>query len=149
MFDYDSWVNSYEINLAQARIQMLAIDASHDVALAAWYDSDFNYALLVTITGLGSVVECFSNLLLAWGIDHALNKVSDLAEGIRDDFTDLCTGEAYELTLQKMLGAYIAAPDLDRRSHRYLLDAFSASLYDKPFDETYHAEWVQRFLSWE
>lgn len=61
-------------------------------------------------------------------------------------------GEApdeYELTLIKMLGAYIAAPEIDRRSHRYLLDAFRASMYNKPFDLSYHTEWVRRFATWE
>lgn len=77
---------------------------------------------------------------------YNITKLFDIIGGRLDD---LEVGAGYELTLQKMLGAYIAAPDLDRRSHRYLLDAFSASLYKKPFDLSYHTEWVRRFESWE
>ena len=54
----------------------------------------------------------------------------------------------YELTLVKIIEAYIAADDDHRTGHRLLLDAYKSSMYDKPFDKEYHALWVQRFRSW-
>ena len=56
--------------------------------------------------------------------------------------------EPYELTLVKMIEAYINADDDHRSGHRLLLDAYQASMYDKPFDQEYHAAWIQRFRSW-
>ncbi len=58
-----------------------------------------------------------------------------------------CVGE-YELTLVKMIEAYIAADDDHRSAQRLLFDAYQASMYDKPFDQEYHALWIQRFRSW-
>lgn len=57
-------------------------------------------------------------------------------------------GVEYELTLVKMIEAYINADDDHRSAHRLLLDAYQASMYDKPFDREYHAAWIQRFRSW-
>ena len=54
----------------------------------------------------------------------------------------------YELTLINMIQAYIDAHDDHRSAHRLLLDAYQASMYDKPFDKEYHAGWIQRFRSW-
>ncbi len=56
--------------------------------------------------------------------------------------------EPYELTLIKMIEAYIDADDDHRSAQRLLFDAYQASMYDKPFDREYHATWVQRFRSW-
>jgi len=56
--------------------------------------------------------------------------------------------EEYELTLVKIIEAYIDADDDHRSAHRLLLDAFQASMYDKPFDLQYHSDWVKRFRSW-
>ncbi len=58
-----------------------------------------------------------------------------------------CVAE-YDLTLVKIIEAYIAADDDHRSAHRLLLDAYQASMYDKPFDQEYHASWIQRFRSW-
>jgi len=57
-------------------------------------------------------------------------------------------GDPYELTLVKMIEAYIAADDDHRSAQRLLFDAYQASMYDKPFDQEYHNSWVQRFRSW-
>ncbi len=54
-----------------------------------------------------------------------------------------------ELTLIQMIEAYINADDDARSAHRLLLDAYQASMYDKPFDREYHALWIQRFRSWQ
>lgn len=57
--------------------------------------------------------------------------------------------EEYELTLIKIIEAYLDANDDARSAQRLLFDAYKASMYDKPFDEEYHALWIQRFQSWE
>jgi len=51
-------------------------------------------------------------------------------------------------TLIDFIEAYINAEDDHRSAHRLLLDAYQSSMYDKPFDQEYHAQWVQRFRSW-
>ncbi len=57
-------------------------------------------------------------------------------------------GDPYELTLVKMIGAYTHAHDDHRAGLLMLMDAYRASMYDKPFDREYHALWIQRFKSW-
>jgi len=61
---------------------------------------------------------------------------------------DVPAGPEYELTLIKMIEAYIKADDDHRSAQRLLFDAYQASMYDKPFDREYHAQWIQRFRSW-
>jgi len=51
-------------------------------------------------------------------------------------------------TLIDFIEAYINADDDHRSAHRLLLDAYQSSMYDKPFDQEYHAQWVKRFRSW-
>ena len=51
-------------------------------------------------------------------------------------------------TLLDFIEAYIDADDDHRHAHRLLIDAYQASMYDKPFDREYHALWIQRFRSW-
>ncbi len=53
-----------------------------------------------------------------------------------------------ELSLLKMIDAYINADDDARSAQRLLFDAYQASMYDKPFDLEYHTDWVRRFRSW-
>jgi len=55
----------------------------------------------------------------------------------------------HDLSLVKWIEWYIDAKDDHRSAHRLLLDAYQASMYDKPFDKEYHASWIQRFRSWE
>ena len=52
-------------------------------------------------------------------------------------------------TLLDFIEAYINADDDHRSAHRLLIDAYQASMYDKPFDQEYHNSWVQRFKSWQ
>lgn len=149
MFDYDGWIDDFDSRLDEAAVYRQwmegdAVEARYEFGLG-----NYNTALDLIISAVYGAWH-FADILVPWLPKlQGLWRVNSLAAGIRDDFTELCNGAEYELTLTKMLGAYIAAPDIDRRSHRYLLDAFSASLYDKPFDLSYHTEWVQRFKSWE
>lgn len=50
--------------------------------------------------------------------------------------------------LAKWILQYTAAHDDLRAGHRMIIDAYNASMYDKPFDQEYHTLWVQRFKSW-
>ncbi len=73
---------------------------------------------------------------------------SSLYESVYWANKDVPTGDGYELTLIKIIEAYIGADDDHRSAHRLLLDAYQASMYDKPFDQEYHASWIKRFRSW-
>lgn len=53
-----------------------------------------------------------------------------------------------DVSLLSWIEAYIAAHDDHRSAHRLLIDAYQASMYDKPFDKEYHSLWIQRFRSW-
>lgn len=54
----------------------------------------------------------------------------------------------HDMSLVKWIEWYINSNDDHRSAHRLLLDAYQASMYDKPFDQEYHNSWVQRFRSW-
>lgn len=44
--------------------------------------------------------------------------------------------------------AYLDAEDNERSAWQLLVDAYQASMYDKPFDLEYHKNWVRRFKEW-
>lgn len=57
-------------------------------------------------------------------------------------------GDDDDFTLLTFIEAFINADDDHRSAHRLLLDAYQASMYDKPFDMEYHKNWVTRFKQW-
>lgn len=59
-----------------------------------------------------------------------------------------CIKAGNDFTLMTFIDAFINAEDDWRSAHRLLLDAYQASMYDKPFDMEYHKNWVQRFKEW-
>ena len=106
-------------------------------------------------------VQIYEFLLLCGSVEHLWYAVrylgelwtaapdqSSLYESVYWANKDAPGGEVYELTLIKMIEAYVAADDDHRSAQRLLFDAYQASMYDKPFDKEYHALWVQRFRSW-
>ncbi len=149
MFDYDDFVTRIDDALVLARYWSL--DAERYVT-AAFYE----YGLGNDHDALREIMSAVK--VLQWSVDklapyknllYGLWNLERLGEGIRDDFTNLCDGGEYELTLNKILGAYISAEELERRNHLLLTDAFRATMFDKPFDKEYHAFWVRTFKSWE
>ncbi len=107
-------------------------------------------------------VQIYEFLLLCGSVEHLWYAVrylgelwqsapdqSSLYESVYWAYKDVPNGGEYELTLNKMLGAYISADELERRNHLLLTDAFRATMFDKPFDKEYHAFWVRTFKSWE
>ncbi len=104
---------------------------------------------------IGSCILAVEKLIDSWLYWHdaytfpypRYNLVKLLAiTGTRLDALEV--GAGYELTLVKMIEAYIDADDDHRSAQRLLFDAYQASMYDKPFDQEYHALWIQRFRSW-
>lgn len=59
-----------------------------------------------------------------------------------------CAGAGDPFTLLTFIEAFIDADDDHRSAHRLLVDAYQASMYDKPFDLEYHTNWVRRFKEW-
>lgn len=95
---------------------------------------------------------CQSTAQLANSIEYILDehypssgKYSILA--FLDEHTEV--GEAEEFTLLTFIAAFINADDDHRSAHRLLLDAYQASMYNKPFDMEYHKNWVARFTQWQ
>ena len=149
MFDYDDFISRIDTALVGARFWNYTAE-NYYTAAKYEYDTGNDHAAMFEMLGmLFSLQKSVDYLAPYRNLLYGLWNLERLGDGIKDDFINLCNGAEYELTLTKMLGAYIAAPEIDRRSHRYLLDAFKASMYNKPFDLSYHTEWVRRFESWE
>lgn len=53
-----------------------------------------------------------------------------------------------DMSLAAWVLRYANAPDDVRSAHTTIIDAYRASMYDKPFDLEYHQLWIQRFKSW-
>ena len=148
MYDYDAWIALFDSDLDDLKYWAAGIQNYHTAA-------QYEYGLGNDHEALGEVIGA---IYFTWNFAHELInfgfyvtglwRILDLAAGIRDDIDDLQNGGEYELTLVKMIEAYINGDDDHRSAHRLLLDAYQASMYDKPFDQEYHASWVQRFRSW-
>lgn len=63
------------------------------------------------------------------------------------EYTNETLPEA-DISLLKMIDAFIDAHDDHRSGWQLLTDAYKASMYDKPFNLEYHTGWVARFRSW-
>ena len=111
-----------------------------------WNNAKISYDGGDDHAALGSLLSSVDKLIDSWLYWHDtytfpyprynLVKLLDIT-GTRLD--DLEVGAGYELTLIKMIEAYIDAPDDARSAQRLLFDAYKASMYDKPFDREYHA----------
>lgn len=119
-------------------------DAEEDVQTAYlyWLDNDDRLALNFVIQSAANLVDCVQYIMdknYPTGGQYSII-----------NFLNLHTagGEEYQLTLIKFIEAYINADDDHRSAHRLLLDAYQASMYDKPFDMEYHKNWVARFRQW-
>lgn len=118
-----------------------------------WADDAFNEGnspvLLYEFQALClSVMNMYNLIWNLFDIRETGPDQSDIYESIYWAAQSGNGGDPYELTLVKMIAAYIDAHDDHRSAHRLLLDAYQASMYDKPFDREYHALWIQRFRSW-
>ena len=54
------------------------------------------------------------------------------------------------VTLEAMIQAVISpvALDVDRQVWVLLWDAYRATMYEKPFDLTFHSYWIKQFMTW-
>jgi len=96
-----------------------------------------------------AVVSLKASIIVLGNFTWPTWDTSSLYESMYWGNKDVPAGGDYELTLVKMIEAYIDAPDDARSAQRLLFDAYTASMYDKPFDMEYHTGWVQRFRSWQ
>jgi len=149
VFDYDSWLTGYTYDIEQAEASAILAHWAVDNARFYYDGGDDHRALQAIIQAGEKWDDVWHRLLYGWSQASGFWRLIPLVEGIRDDFDEVSGGEEYELTLIKMIEAYIAAPDDARSAQRLLFDAYKASMYDKPFDLEYHTGWVQRFRSWQ
>lgn len=148
MYDYDGWLVGWTYDIEQAEISAIQAHYAVDNARMYYDDNDESRALNSIITAGERWDDVWDRLLYGWTQSSGFWRIISLVDGIHTDFDELCNGDPYELTLIKMIEAYIAADDDHRSAHRLLLDAYQASMYDKPFDKEYHAAWIRRFRSW-
>jgi len=145
---YDNFDDAFAAFTADWQVnQDLHIDGRGDADTA--YNANNNPVELFEFQSLCLAVISMSNLI--WNLIDIRESAPDrsaFCESIYWANKDVPAVAEYELTLVKMIEAYINADDDHRSAHRLLLDAYQASMYDKPFDKEYHALWVQRFRSW-
>jgi len=148
VFDYEDFVTRIDDMCVGARYWSHDAEQNMTAAIYQWGLGNDHLCLFETMKTAQSLQKCTDYLAPFKNLLYGLWNLERLGNGILDDFTNLCNGEEYELTLVKMIEAYIAADDDHRSAQRLLFDAYQASMYDKPFDKEYHANWVQRFRSW-
>lgn len=113
-------------------------------AYTSWLEGDDHGAINHIINGLGRIIYIFDRLI-EWDYPD------DNECLLWYYFSNCVDGEApeeYELTMTKIIQAYIDTPDDIRSAWQLLVDAYQASMYDKPFDMEYHKTWVRRFHEW-
>ena len=136
----------------------------NDVALAAYYGGqgktdaysaktyydlgNESAALQLVIAAAIHYGDAFSQFFNAASVPYPWYRLMALFDALHQDDEAPEPPPEYELTLVKFIAAYIDAEDDHRSAHRLLLDAYQASMYDKPFDLEYHKTWIRRFLSW-
>ena len=117
-------------------------------ALTNWNLPDDHAAIRNLITAASKTAESLGEWFDTYIYGYPRYNLIKLMTIIDDRLAALEAAGTYDLTLVKMIEAYIDADDDHRSAHRLLLDAYQVSMYDKPFDREYHALWIQRFRSW-
>ncbi len=121
-----------------------AAENAFATAMSYWMSGDDHLSLYYLMSGVSHLKKLVYNLYVA-----NYPSVGDFGVPY---YLENCAGgdppEDYELTWLKVIEAYIGANDDHRSGWQLLVDAYQASMYDKPFDLEYHTMWVQRFKSW-
>lgn len=112
--------------------------SAYQAAFAA--DDHTNDALTNIITAMGQLISTVAHII---DDDYPFDEAYSIV-----NFLEHHTAGGEDFTLLTFIEAYIKADDDHRSAHRLLLDAYQASMYDKPFDMEYHKNWVTRFKQW-
>lgn len=130
------------VRFGWANTQLGYAETDAQNAYVAYLAADYPLAINYLCQSCGNLVDCVEYLIDYGYPSGGLYSI----QAFLDQHTG--AGEEYEFTLVKFIAAYIDAEDDHRSAHRLLMDAYKASMYDKPFDMEYHQNWVRRFLSW-
>lgn len=121
-----------------------SLETAVSTAVTYWLGGDDHLALYYAIQALSPIKYMLYRLYDA--------NYPSIGEFAVPYYLEHCTGgdppPEYELTWLKVIESYIAADDDHRSGWQLLVDAYKASMYDKPFDLEYHTMWVKRFKSW-
>lgn len=148
MSEFDDYLSDFYTQYDNARAWGASCDTDTTNAEIYYAGADDHAALGSLISAVRKLVDSWLIWFDTYTFPYPRYNLVKLLDLIGEFMADPPVGDPYELTLIKMIEAYIDADDDHRSAHRLLLDAYQASMYDKPFDQEYHTNWVQRFRSW-
>lgn len=149
MFDYDTIFALVESDVGLAGYYSGQGKTDADSALTAYNGGQKDAALQYVILSARHYGDALMQFFNASSMPYPWYRLMGLFDALHQDIEELEPSPPYTLTLIKFIEAYINAEDDHRSAHRLLLDAYQASMYDKPFDMEYHKNWVQRFKQWQ
>jgi len=146
--EFDDYLADFYTQYDQARGAYANSTSEVSNALTDYYAGDDHAAIRHLITAASKTAESLGLWFYTYTYNYPRYNLIKLIETIDDRLEVLETGGDYELTMFKIIEAYLKAPDVARSGYQLLVDAYQVSMYDKPFDREYHALWIQRFKSW-
>jgi len=148
LYDYDEWVDTYWGHCVLSNGYWGFAKAHLVQAQSALDTADLEAAIQKLIDAGSDMWSGHEYMLFDQVYPYPRWDIFYVFEALKEDIDEISLPEEYELTLLKMITAFIDAPDDHRSAHRLLLDAYQASMYDKSFDMEYHKNWVTRFKQW-
>lgn len=148
-------VSEYDDRLAMLAAQWDYLDDNHGYAtthgveaFTEWFAGNDHAAIGKLINQTGKFLKMWRVLIWKTPAPYDYYNIPLMFGLIGDAIGDV--PPEYELTVIKMIAAFVDPDTVDDHRHAWMLltDAYRASMYDKPFDMEYHADWVQRFRSW-